>query len=165
MALSVEKKRDEAVTALRQALDLACKDFGQEDAACVETMQMLAKLLAQMGKFEEAEQLFREVVKLNEKFGDPNDEEVDDSRRALIAILVKQGKEEAAKEFLKEGDPPLPAPKASASAAASAAPSAKSIAKAPTKSAAPVEDNRDAWTQIIDELHEEKAAKKPARTP
>ena len=162
-ALGAEKKVDEATAALREALDLACKELGQEDAACLDTMRMLGLILARMGKLEEAEQLLREAVKLNEKFGDKDDDDDDatDARKALIGVLVKQGKEEEAKEFWRPTDPPLPAPKASASAAPSAAPVAiGSAARQPVK-AAPAEDSRDPWTQIIDEISEEKKGPKP----
>lgn len=162
IALSAEKKREEAAEALRKALDLACKELGEDDPACVESMQMLAMILAQMGKLEEAERLLREAVKVLEKYGDKDDEDFDDSRQALVAVLVKQGKTEEAKQFWKPTDAPLPAPAASASASASAA--LKPTAPTQPRAAAPADDSRDAWTQILDEISEEKASVKKGTT-
>jgi serine/threonine protein kinase len=159
IALHAEKKREEAASALRTALDLACKELGQDDPACAETMQMLAMVLAQMGKLDEAEKLLREAVKVIEKYGDKDDDDFDDSRQALVAVLLKQGKTEEAKEFWKPTDAPLPAPAASASAAR-----APTSAR-PHAAAAPAEDTRDAWTQILDEISEEKAAAKKGLSP
>jgi len=167
LAFDAEKKREDAEKTLRSALDLACKEFGEDDPACAETMKLLAMVLFRLGKLEDAEKLLRQAVKLNEKFGDEDDEEFDDSRQALIAVLVKQGKTEEAKEFWKATDPPLAPPKPSASAAPSGAPKVIGAA-GKTPSAAEPQDNRDPWTQIIDELHEEKIGRKPkapAATP
>jgi hypothetical protein len=161
LALAAEKKREDAVRILRVALDLACKESGQDDAACVETMQILAMVLARMGNLEEAEKLLREAVQLNEKYGNADDE-FDDSRQALVAVLLKQGKTEEAKEFWKPTDPPLPPPKASATAAPAALPVATTNVLPPPP---PPEDTRDPWTQIIDEIREEKAAKKKDTSP
>jgi tetratricopeptide (TPR) repeat protein len=163
LSLGAEKKREEAVVALRTALDLACKQLGKDDPACVETMQMLAMLLAQMGKLAEAEELLREAVKINQEYGDPDDDDIDDSRQALVAVLLKQGKAEEAKAFWKPTDAPLPAPKTSASAASSAAPKESGAIAARTGApAAAAEDTRDPWTQILDEISEEKASTKKA---
>ncbi|HRI72499.1 MAG TPA: hypothetical protein PK156_50030, partial [Polyangium sp.] len=70
-------------------------------------------------------------------------------------------------EFADPTDLPLVAPKASASAAPapSAAPvaSAKTIETKKPGAAPPPQDSRDPWSQIIDEISEEKAGnKKPA---
>lgn len=177
LVLDNPEKREDAVKALRPAVDLACKELGEEDPACIETLQVLARMLAQLGKFEEAEQLLREAVRLNEKYGDPADESFDDMRQALVRVLVKQGKTDEAQKFSKPGDPPLPAPKTSAapSASASTSPMASAVqsaqglmsalitaASAQTRAAMP-QDNRDTWTQIEDEIHEEKTGVK--KTP
>ncbi|HRI71676.1 MAG TPA: protein kinase, partial [Polyangium sp.] len=97
-SLEAATKYEEAESALRPALDMACKELGPEDAACVDTLTFLARLMIKLGKFEEAEKLLRQAVELNEKYGeDDDDESFDDARQALVAVLLKQGKTEAAK--------------------------------------------------------------------
>ncbi len=124
------QKREEAAYTLRIALDVACRQLGQEDPACAETLKGLAMLMTQMGNLAEAEKLLREAVKVTEKYGNPVDDDFDDSRQALVAVLVKQGKTEEAKEFSKPNDPPLPEPPPSAKTPSTAT-------TAPPKAAAP----------------------------
>jgi serine/threonine protein kinase len=109
-ALERDKKHEEAQVVLREALDIARKQLGVEDAAYAETLKQLAMVVAMMGKFEEAEKLLREALQVQNQYGDPSARGFDDARRALVAVLVKQGKNEEAKLFWKDGDKPLPPP-------------------------------------------------------
>ncbi len=119
--LQSEEKYADAESSLRQAREVACKQLGQSDAACLETLQKLARLLFGMGKLDEAEKTLREAVEVVDKYGDPEEEGFDDTRQVLIMVLVKQGKTDEASRLLKEGEealvpsvPDAPAPDAAA---------------------------------------------------
>ena len=146
-SLGSPKKRDDAAATLRAAQKLACNELGHEDPACAESMRLLGVLLAQMGRLAEAEQLLREALDLNEKYGDKDDEDFDDSRKALAAVLVKQGKRQEAQSLLKPGEmSPGPAKPAAPAAAAPVA------AQTSTGSKTQEKKDDDSWMKVLDQV-------------
>jgi hypothetical protein len=97
--------------------------------------------VAVMGKIEDAEKLLREAVEMLTRYGDPSEEGSDDARQALVAVLRKQGKNDEATRFWKEGDPPLP--QATATATAKAAPTAAPPPKRPPNPFEPWDQRKD----------------------
>ena len=154
--LQREKRFADAEGSLRRARDLACKQLGQKDPACLETLQKLAKLLYGMGKLEEAEKALREAILVVNKFGDPQEEGFDDTRQVLILVLLKQGKNDEANKLLKPGEDPLPASAPDASAPDASAPDAS----APLRGKRQLPLGWNDYPDLDEEIRRENAAKK-----
>lgn len=92
----------------REQVQAVLKEVGERHADYASALHDLAALLRELGKYDEAEQLLRRAVKLNESIADQDDEEKQSALASLEKLLAERKElAESVKEFGSANGPTL----------------------------------------------------------